>query len=68
MVSYDHLRPFRFYLFVSDDDEEKSINALVRSFTQLSPTWLKDTAARFQRPLRILADSLDFAQDLLMWR
>mmetsp|Transcript_14086 Transcript_14086/g.12056 ORF Transcript_14086/g.12056 Transcript_14086/m.12056 type:complete len:82 (-) Transcript_14086:9-254(-) len=34
-----------------DDDSEKSINALVRSFTQLSPTWLKDTAARFQRPL-----------------
>ncbi|EER10621.1 hypothetical protein Pmar_PMAR019000 [Perkinsus marinus ATCC 50983] len=56
------------FVALDDDDEEKSINALVRSFTQLSPTWLKDTAARFQRPLRILADSLDFAQDLLMWR
>ncbi|KAF4709397.1 extended synaptotagmin-like protein [Perkinsus olseni] len=51
-----------------DDDAEKSINALVRSFTQLSPTWLKDTAARFQRPLRILADSLDLGEDILMWR
>ncbi|KAF4663662.1 extended synaptotagmin-like protein [Perkinsus olseni] len=51
-----------------DDDAEKSINALVRRFTQLSPTWLKDTAARFQRPLRILADSLDLGEDILMWR
>ncbi|EER14896.1 hypothetical protein Pmar_PMAR022059, partial [Perkinsus marinus ATCC 50983] len=32
-----------------DDDEEKSIHALVRSFTQLSPTWAKEQQPGSQR-------------------
>ncbi|KAF4666914.1 extended synaptotagmin-like protein [Perkinsus chesapeaki] len=60
-------------LLDSDDDDnsepqEESFNGLVKTFTKLSPGWVKDMAAGFQPLVRTLADVVGEIREIILWK
>ncbi|EER10619.1 hypothetical protein Pmar_PMAR018998 [Perkinsus marinus ATCC 50983] len=52
----------------SNEPQEQSFNGLIKTFTRLSPGWVKDLAAGFQPLVRQLADIVTETREIILWR
>ncbi|KAF4686478.1 extended synaptotagmin-like protein [Perkinsus olseni] len=51
-----------------DEPQEQSFNGLIKTFTRLSPGWVKDLAAGFQPLVRTLADLVNEIREIILWK
>ncbi|KAF4705895.1 extended synaptotagmin-like protein [Perkinsus olseni] len=51
-----------------DDVEQQEFGGLIKTFTRMSPGWVKEMAAGFQPTVKTIVDGVALARNIILWK